>query len=169
MTLRQQENYSENLEVAFNTEINKTECIINFSKSLTQDQYDLTLLQLPKHYELKEMIICQPKNVVVLLTSSKTLTDDKPHSIIGLVDMSELPNANFKEDQQTTDIVGIMYDNTDVRRRGLNNFQKFAINPMIFKKFFRIDSPNVNKLRASLKGLLAVVVDESKMLFLIDN
>jgi hypothetical protein len=42
------------------------------------------------------------------------------------------------------------------------------MNGVEFRKFYRIDSLNVNKLRASLKGLLSVVVDDSKIMFFVD-
>lgn len=40
---------------------------------------------------------------------------------------------------------------------------------MEFSRFFKFESPNVSKLRASLKGLLSVVTDERKIMFFVEE
>jgi hypothetical protein len=84
------------LEVAFTQEINKTECIIFVKQNLKGSDFSISILELPNNYELKEMILWQKGSLVLLLTSNpKTLQDDKPHSILGMIDTSTLESANM--------------------------------------------------------------------------
>jgi len=103
------------LEVAFTAEIGKIECVICFKRNIPEKQFSLSILQLPNNYELKEMLIWQPNTLVLLLSSSKNNMEDRPHSILGLVDTSNMKAVPFEEKFSQTNVMNLLYQNSNVR------------------------------------------------------
>jgi len=157
IAMSDQENTEENLMIAFPVTLGKSECLIVVKKSQTSSQLQLSILQLP-NYDFKEMVIWQNNSILVLLSSKSSMIGEKPHTKICLVDTSALEGITFTQQNIYLDVMEILRANSNQLRT----------NALEIKKSFKIDSANVCKLKASLKGLISVLVDDSKLMFFYD-
>jgi len=104
------------------------------------------------------MVIWQNNSILVLLSSKSSMIGEKPHTKICLVDTSALEGITFTQQNIYLDVMEILRANSNQLRT----------NALEIKKSFKIDSANVCKLKASLKGLISVLVDDSKLMFFYD-
>ena len=100
--------------MAFPVTLGPSECLVVLKKSQTSSQLQLSILQLP-NYDFKEMVIWQNNSILVLLSSKSNMTNEKPHSIIALVDTAGLEGISFAQQNIYLDVMDILRANQDVR------------------------------------------------------
>ncbi len=102
--------------MAFPITIGRSECLAVVKKSLVTSEtssLQLSILQLP-NYDFKEMVIWQNNSILVLLSSKVSMTNEKPHCIIALVDTSGLEGMSFVQQNIYLDIMDVLKANSDV-------------------------------------------------------
>lgn len=102
--------------MAFPITIGRSECLAVVKKSLVTSEtssLQLSILQLP-NYDFKEMVIWQNNSILVLLSSKVSMTNEKPHCIIALVDTSCLEGMSFVQQNIYLDIMDVLKANSDV-------------------------------------------------------
>jgi len=99
-----------------------SDCLVSLKRSQTDNQCLLSVLQLPNNYEFKEVVIWQNNSVLVLLTSNKNMINDKPHSLLVLIDTSTLERIDFTPNGLYVDILEVLKNNSNVKKKILFSF-----------------------------------------------
>lgn len=86
-----------------------------YLKSDSKNQLSVAIVQLPGHYDLKEVVVWQNNSVLVLLTSNEHMTNDRAHSVVALVDTSSLEGIPLAPQGLYTDFMEILKANSHVR------------------------------------------------------
>jgi hypothetical protein len=161
-----QDSSTEQFDVAYLTKLGDIDCILlvrnNTAKKAAQDlELEVAIIQIPDNYTLKEMLILRNNYILCLLVNNviNMQSKEKPHSIIGQTSTKAMHVLKLKE----------RASNINILERLMARSNETRANALDFQRYYKIDSANVAKLRASQKGMVSVVVDDNKMVFLVDT
>ena len=102
--------------MAFPITIGPSECLAVVKKSQRSSEtpeLQLSILQLP-NYDFKEMVIWQNQSLLVLLASKPSMTNEKPHCIIALVETAGLEGMSFVQQNIYLDVMDVVKANSNV-------------------------------------------------------
>ena len=76
---------------------------------------DISIIQTPKNYTIKDITIVQKNTLLVLLASNySNESNDKPHSIIGMIYTDKLNMININEKTNHLKVVDIVISRSNV-------------------------------------------------------
>lgn len=106
------------MAIAFATKLGQSDCLISL-KSDSKNQLFVSIVELKGYYDLKELVVWQNNSVLVLMTSNEHMTNDRAHSIVGLIDTSSLEGITSTRQGLYTDFMEILKSNQTVKKKCL--------------------------------------------------